>query len=145
MQTFKKDERLSSKKLIELLFSKGQSFKFHPFRVVWLRLGQPLPAPVQVLISVSKKTFRHAVDRNFIKRRIREAYRCNKLPFYSFLNASNEYCLLALIYTGPRMVSSEEAEQKIILVLNRLQKDYRKQMTAEKDQKEEGLQLNNNG
>lgn len=136
MQTFRKDERLSSKKLIELLFSNGQSFKLHPFRVVWVRSEKPLPAPVQVLISVSKKAFKHAVDRNLIKRRLREAYRCNKDPFYSFLTERNECCLLALIYTGYKVVSSVETELKIISVLNRLQGDYRKQLATEKGLKE---------
>ena len=98
--TFKKSERLNSKKVIEQLFDKkgretNQSVFLYPFRVSCigvrdLVLGDsesepltPNPQPLipnnpQILISVSKRFFTHAVDRNLIKRRTREAYRLNK-------------------------------------------------------------------
>ncbi len=102
--TFKKSERLNSKKVIEQLFDKkgrgtNQSVFLYPFRVSYVvrdwglgnsGLGEtisdqslipnpqsPIPNP-QILISVSKRFFKHAVDRNLIKRRTREAYRLNK-------------------------------------------------------------------
>ena len=105
--TFKKSERLNSKKVIEQLFDKkgretNQSVFLYPFRVSYVTedlgsqpllldnsgLGEnaidqsqiiqsPIPNP-QILISVSKRFFKHAVDRNLIKRRTREAYRLNK-------------------------------------------------------------------
>ena len=101
--TFKKSERLNSKKVIERLFDKKGSEEiksvFHyPFRVSCLEVGDqglgvseldpepannqilnPNPQPsIQILISVSKRSFKRAVDRNLVKRRIREAYRLNK-------------------------------------------------------------------
>ena len=102
--TFKKSERLSSKKVIEQLFDKkgretNQSVFLYPFRVSYVQRveseelkvesenefdslstlnAQPLNYYPQVLISVSKRFFKHAIDRNLIKRRTREAYRLNK-------------------------------------------------------------------
>lgn len=77
--TFSKRERIVSRKLIEQLFSKGssQSMSAFPLRIVYMqkeRDGEPL----QVLVSVSKRHFKHAVDRNRVKRQIREAYRLHK-------------------------------------------------------------------
>ncbi len=77
--TFSKRERIVSRKLIEQLFSKGssQSMSAFPLRIVYMqkeRDGEPL----QVLVSVSKRHFKHAVDRNRVKRQIREAYRLHR-------------------------------------------------------------------
>ena len=79
--TFNKRERIVSRKLIEQLFSKGSSFSISafPLRIVVLetaRMAEDIP--VQVLISVSKRHFKHAVDRNRVKRQVREAYRRHK-------------------------------------------------------------------
>lgn len=76
-KTFKKEERLCSKSAIDTLFHSGSSFVVYPFRVVYLLT----PAPVQevkVILSVSKRRFRRAHDRNRIKRLMREVYRLQK-------------------------------------------------------------------
>lgn len=78
--TFRKEERLSKDKLIQELFDKGSSFYLYPFKVFFMpHPGEDQPSH-QVLITVSRKLFPRAVDRNLIKRRMREAYRLNK-PF----------------------------------------------------------------
>ena len=78
--TFPKDEKLTSENLIKELFEKGSSFYLYPYKVFFMaHPDQGLPAH-QVLITVSRKLFPRAVDRNLIKRRMREAYRLNK-PF----------------------------------------------------------------
>ncbi len=92
---FPKSERLCSKKLIEALFEGGhKSLSAYPIRAVFMPIAQA-PAPgdgstpvlpttpattplVQVMMSVSKRHFKHAVDRNRVKRQLREAYRLNK-------------------------------------------------------------------
>ncbi len=125
-QSFKKEERLSSQKIIEKLFSGGKRFNAFPVAVVWLQTELKTEAPVQVLISVSRKKFKRAVDRNLVKRRVREAYRKNKYKLYKMLEERNVQMALGLIYVGNEILSYKEVEEKIILVLQRLQKEYEK-------------------
>lgn len=99
--TFKKAERLKSKKLIDLLFSKGESFLQYPVKFVYLPTELPQKHCVQVGVTVSKKNFKKAVDRNRIKRLLREAYRLNK---HQILDSIGEQQLaLFLIYIGKEM------------------------------------------
>jgi ribonuclease P protein component len=79
--TFNKQERIVSRKLIEQLFSKDSSFSVSvfPLRIVVMETARVADdIPVQVLVSVSKRHFKHAVDRNRVKRQVREAYRHHK-------------------------------------------------------------------
>lgn len=96
--SFPKGERLHSKKRIAELFSKGSSFNLYPLRFVYLKPGPPSANPPQVLVSVSKKYFKKAVDRNRIKRQLREAYRHHR----HLLQAEGLYPvqLIAIIYIG---------------------------------------------
>ncbi|NOX48351.1 MAG: ribonuclease P protein component [Chlorobi bacterium] len=126
MHTFKKGERLSRKKTIEQLFSKGKKFYVPGFKVVWLPYPLEDGFPAQILISVSKRSFKHAVDRNLLKRRIREAWRQNKGDFYNYLTDKNTSCALSVIYLSKEIDSYQEIEQKILLVLQRLQSEYEK-------------------
>jgi len=120
MQTFKKEERLCSKKTIELLFSQGKGFYEYPFRVIWMNIELTTSYPAQILISVSKKSMPHAVDRNLLKRRIREAFRKNKHSWYEFLDTAHLQCVFALVYTSKDILDYKDIEAKIILILQRL-------------------------
>ena len=128
--TFIKAERLSSKKIINRLFERGstdvQTFYLFPFRVLYLSEpnrsghaadGSPLlPA---IVISVSKRNFKHAVDRNLVRRRIREAYRLNKsLLFGSETSLQPTY--IAFLYTAKQIISFEEIEKGMKLALRKL-------------------------
>lgn len=126
--TFKKEERLSSQKIIGELFDKGSSFAFHPLRFVWLPATLPTTKyPAQVAISVSKKRFKHAVDRNRIKRLIREAYRLAKEEhLYLPLRATEGSMALMIIYTGNTIFTAEEAKTKLNSGLLRLVEKYGK-------------------
>jgi len=81
-QTFKKGERLRSRRTIDRLFKRGSTeihtFYLFPFRVLYLTAPLPPSSLPEVLFSVSKRNFKKAVDRNHIRRRCREAYRLNK-------------------------------------------------------------------
>ena len=126
MQTLKKDERLRKKQIIDDLFSTGKTFHIYPFTVVWKNTEQDLKFPAQILFSVPKKKFRKAVDRNKIKRLLREAYRKNKDHLYKTLDKSENKCVFAIIYTANEILPYIEIEQKIISVLKRLIIDYEK-------------------
>lgn len=111
---FSKAERLSGKKKIEELFKDGSSIFLHPFLLKFSVRDQGFH---QILISVPKKKFKRAVDRNLLKRRIREAYRLNKSLIYA---NPERYCDVAFIYQDSKIHSFEEIEKKLIILLNRL-------------------------
>ena len=74
----------------------------------------------QILVSVSKRNFKKAVDRNKLKRLIREAYRRNKQPLIEYCQKNSAVVYLGLIYTGKTIPAYIEIERKIILILHRL-------------------------
>ena len=125
MYTFKKEERLCSKKLLEKLFSSGSSFLIYPFRITWLPSELPADVPAQVVISVSKRKFKKAVTRNLLKRRIREIYRLHKAEFvYSFVKAP---MALGINYVGNEINDYHMMEKKLKLVFQKLEKFYTEQ------------------
>ncbi len=115
--TFKREERLSKEKVIQELFDKGSSFYLYPFKVYFMQNPDPGFPVHQVLISVSKKNFRRAVDRNLIKRRIRESYRLNKK-----LLANRNKLLIAYIYSIKEILPSAQIKERLVRTFKRL--DY---------------------
>lgn len=124
MFTFKKEERLCRKISIDHLFHNGQSFFVYPLKIIWEQIEEERKSPVQVLISVSKRNFKKAVDRNYIKRIIREAYRKNKPALYESSIARGKNLNFAIIYTAKEIIAYEELEKKIIQMLNRLIQEH---------------------
>ena len=121
MNTFSKEERLCSRKLIDLLFKNGSSFLLYPFRISYLFTDAPHSFPVQVVINVSKKRFKRAVDRNLIKRRSREAYRLQKqLQLYLPLTDRKDLLLLSLQFVGKQIYNHSFFEKKLAGVFKRL-------------------------
>ena len=120
MPTFTKAERLSSKVAIDKLFETGKSFHSTPFKVFWLEttIGN---SPAQIVISVPKRIYKRAVDRNKVKRLIREAYRKNKDAFYEKLNTKK--IALMFIYTSKTIIDYQEMEEKVVQTLQRLSKN----------------------
>lgn len=118
--TLSKEERLSWKRYIDLLFAKGQSFVAFPLRVVYLPMEEESLVPVSILISVPKKRFRRAVKRNLIKRQIREAYRVRKYDLIDPLVKKNKRMLVAFLYLDKEIrsfVEMEKAMTKALTVL----------------------------
>ncbi|WP_410221279.1 ribonuclease P protein component [Pedobacter sp.] len=121
MNTFKKEERLCSKKSLDLLFKKGSSFLFYPFRVTYLSVPQSHDFPVQVVINVAKKRYKRAVDRNLIKRLTKEAYRKQKQELlYDHLSIPQTVLLLSVQYVGKEIYSYALFEKKMNGMLKKL-------------------------
>ena len=123
MQTFKKKERLYEKKIINELFEKGLNFYINPFKIVYFKTDIESEYPAKVMIAISSRNFKKAVDRNHIKRLVREAYRKNKNILYDALNDSSKKIAFILLYTGKIKISYQDIESKIILILQRLVKE----------------------
>jgi ribonuclease P protein component len=121
MYTFKKEERLCNKRLLEQLFSSGSSFLCYPFRVSWLQIANTQPAVVQVVFAVAKKRYKRAVDRNLIKRRTRETYRLHKEDLiYKPLQKQDLQIILSINYIGKEINDFTLMDKKMVKLLTLL-------------------------
>ena len=84
--TLGEQERLKSKKLIGKLYEEGKAIKVFPLRMVYIQTEHTSKFPAQVGVSVPKRNFKSAVDRNRIKRLLRETYRKEKYTVYDAVN-----------------------------------------------------------
>ncbi|MDR2562824.1 MAG: ribonuclease P protein component [Prevotellaceae bacterium] len=126
-KTFRKKEKLCSKKLIAELFESGKEFRQSPFKLVY-SLHPFSDAKVKVLISVPKRNHKRAVKRNFLKRRIREAYRLNKNLIYSACTDDRLTVNLIIIYVSHRISEYQEIERKLVEALESLAKRVEKDL-----------------
>ena len=120
--TFKKRERIVSRKLIERLFSKGSSFSVSafPLRIVVMETARTEDdVPVQVLVSVSKRHFKHAVDRNRVKRQVREAYRQHKQIVTEKVQ-QKQALAIAFIWLADELYESTAVEKSIKKLLGKV-------------------------
>lgn len=122
--TFRKRERMVSNLLIEALFDNGnsQSVSAFPLRAVYqVTKRRDGHAPVQLLISVPKKRFKHAVDRNRVKRQVREAYRQHKQLLWESI-AEDMEMLVGFIWLSDRHYPSREVEARVVKILQSIGK-----------------------
>ena len=119
MYTFSKSERLCNTTLIQNLFSNGHSISEDFVRLVYLESNQTQKY-LKSQIVVPKKTVSRAVDRNYIKRQIKESIRKNKFVLIDFLKANEIYMHCAVIYQSKNKYPSYIIEKKIITLFKRL-------------------------
>lgn len=119
-QSFKKEERLYHKKIIDELFSNGKNIKSPSFLLLYSATPFESHFPARILISAPKKKFKRAVDRNLVKRRVKEAYRKNKKGLYEFLTTNHLQLNLILVYLSENIETYSEIEHKIKELINRL-------------------------
>jgi ribonuclease P protein component len=119
--TFKKEERLKSRKTIEQLFKEGKSFSNFPFKIIW-KFNETPVAGLQAGFAVSSKQFKKAVDRNRIKRLTREAYRLQKNKLQEQLRDKQKYLAVFFIYVGNELPDYSMIFDKTGAVIKRLVK-----------------------
>jgi len=117
--TFPKAEHLCGKTAIDRLYAEGKVFLSYPVRIAF-RASSKDEVPARCLISAPKKKFKHATDRNRIKRQIREAYRKNKHDLYRSLEEKDYQLHLAINYIGDKIESTDFVEKKIKAALAKL-------------------------
>ncbi|MBR5467417.1 MAG: ribonuclease P protein component [Bacteroidaceae bacterium] len=113
-----KEERLCSKKAIDALFTNtdSHSLSAYPIRAVYRYTEE---AGIRILVSVSKKRFKHAVDRNRVKRQLREAYRLNKYILKT-LEPKNNGIDIAFLWLTDKHHESKVVHAKITSILNKI-------------------------
>lgn len=117
---FTQRERLRSKKRIERLIFKSRSLTVSPLKAKFEITSEAGNSPVEVLFSVPKSKFKKAVERNRIRRRLRESYRKNKHALYNVLVSGKTSMKLIILYMSDKEMTYVESEEKIVLILQRL-------------------------
>ena len=122
--TFNKQEKLKSKKLIEQLFADGKSVSSYPLKLLYLKTEHTSNYMLQTGVSVSKRKFKSAVDRNRIKRLLREAFRKQKHIIYE--NCLDKYIFMFL-YVDENEQNYVFIEEKMTSLLQKFLKKIEKQ------------------
>lgn len=117
-----KAERIHSRLVVESLFSsRNASIAVYPLRIVWtIDESTEGTAPASILVSVPKKRMHHAVDRNRMKRMVREAYRLNKQILLSRLEGSGRHVDIAFICIADNVPTSSQVSKSVVKALARI-------------------------
>lgn len=130
-QTFSKHERLKSRKKIQELFDSGYIIHHYPFKINWqFEKEISCSNPAKIAIGVSKRSIKKAVDRNRIKRKIREVYRKNKRWFYKELQIIDQNISFIVIYASTDDIEYSKVEEELIVAFKKLIKHIDKKINS---------------
>jgi ribonuclease P protein component len=129
--TYNKKEKLKSRKQLEALFNKGKTFLVFPIKVFYLLPNTTIDNTVKTGVGASSRNFKKAVQRNRIKRLLREAYRLNKQPLHKFLETYNRQLVVFLLYIDKQMPQKNVIQSKMPLALEKLMVELARQLEAD--------------
>jgi len=128
--TYRKEEKLKSRKLMQELFSKGKSFTVFPLKVLYFIPSAKSDFKIKAGAGASSRNFKKAVDRNRIKRILRECYRTEKLPLHQFLSEHNKQVVIFLLYIDKVLPEYKLIKNKMPVVIQRLMKELNEKNTS---------------
>ena len=122
---FRKDERLRSKIAFEYLFEHGSSFRIGMLKFFYVLDVPPayVKSPLSVAFAAPKRNFKHAVTRNFLKRRMREAYRLHKHSLHESLQEKDRNMAILIVYSSRHKADYATIQNIIVKALNRLSRE----------------------
>ena len=112
--SFPKKEKLTNKKVFEALFTEGKSLREFPIKLIYLSSNSKEEAPIKVAVVAPKKKFKTAVQRNRIKRLLREAYRLNKPLIFNNIKGNFAFIFLYLGKKTPGFNEVDKAMKKLL-------------------------------
>lgn len=116
---FGKREKLKSKKLIGQLFTEGKSVAVYPLKLYYMAVADDQESKIKTAVSVPKKNFKSAVQRNRIKRLMREGYRLNKHLIFN--NIEGKFAFL-ILYLGKELPEYRDVEVSLKSIFKKLVK-----------------------
>ncbi len=117
--TFRKHERLCARTAIQQLVDGGRAVNEAPVRLIGMVMPLDTPAPAQIAFAVPRRHLPHAVDRNQVRRRLREAYRLHKQGWYDHLAAAGVQCAWLVVFQGRNVPTYATLERKITRAIDR--------------------------
>lgn len=121
--TFRKSERLCGKLRLKEVANSGRAVHESPLKLIGKRMPLPTASPAQIAFAVPSRYLPNAVDRNRMKRLMREAYRQHKHEHLERLKASGTQCAWLLVYQGRTVLEYEETRLRLTRALDRWMKE----------------------